>query len=308
MKPIIVIAGTTASGKSDLALELAKKINGYVINGDSRQIYKEFKIATAQPVPDKIKKDGTWIIDGIEHFLYGFVSIKSDYNIFKYQNDVKKILKKKEKDNQYPILVGGTGLYIDSIVYNYQLVESITDQTKSNREKFSKLSTFELQTLAKETNAEDFETLNNSDKNNPRRLIRLLEKETLNQAKGEALSHKYFVLDIDDETLENNIRTRIEKMFENGLVEETKAVYEQYYTPENTKAAHESNSQEFANSINVIGFKELIPYFKKEKSLDEVKNDLFLHTRQYAKRQRTWFKRNTGVTYIKTLEDILNTL
>ena len=96
MKPIIVIAGTTASGKSDLALELAKKINGYVINGDSRQIYKEFKIATAQPVPDKIKKDGTWIIDGIEHFLYGFVSIKSDYNIFKYQNDVKKILKKNK--------------------------------------------------------------------------------------------------------------------------------------------------------------------------------------------------------------------
>jgi tRNA dimethylallyltransferase len=308
MKPIIVIAGTTASGKSALAIELAKKIDGYIINADSRQIYKDLKIATAQPIPNKIKKDGTWIIDGIEHYLYGFVSIKSDYNIFKYQNDVKKLLQKKAKDNQYPILVGGTGLYIDSIVYNYQLVETITDQTKNNREELSKLSTFDLQKLAKETNMESFELLNNSDKNNPRRLIRLIENQTLNQNKGKQLKHKYFVLDIEEETLENNIRVRIEKMFENGLIEEAKTVYEQYYTPENTKVAHESNSQEFTNSINVIGFKELIPYFKKEKTLDEVKGEIFLHTRQYAKRQRTWFKRNKAVMYVKNLQEVLDLL
>ncbi|HVX92687.1 MAG TPA: tRNA (adenosine(37)-N6)-dimethylallyltransferase MiaA [Candidatus Dojkabacteria bacterium] len=298
MKPIIVIAGTTASGKSDLALQLAKEIGGYIINADSRQIYKEFKIATAQPTPDKIKKDGTWIIDGIEHFLYGFVSIKSDYNIFKFQNDVKKLLKKKEKDNLYPILVGGTGLYIDSIVYNYQLVEGVTKQQKEKREQLSKLSVQQLQELAKEKYLNAFNQLNNSDRYNPRRLIRLIENQKLNQNKGESLNHKYFILDIDEETLEKNIRERIERMFEKGIIDEAKVIYDDY----------NNDSTELTNAINIIGFKELIPYFKGQNTLQEVKEEIFLHTRQYAKRQKTWFKRNNEAVYIKNLQEILKVI
>lgn len=315
MKPLIVIAGCTASGKSDLAIKLAKQIGGYIINADSKQVYREFKIATSQPIPNKIKKDGKWIIDGIEHYLYGFVSIKSDYNIFKYQNDVKNILNKKEKDNQYPILVGGTGLYIDSIVYNYLLTQTNTSTTKNkingyDRDYLSSLGIDELKTLIKEKLPNfNFEELNQSDRNNPRRLIRLIENSPIKATKGEILNHKYFVLHIEKEKLENNIKLRIEKMFEKGLLEEARAVYENYYLKiSNSNQQDSKEAIKIKNSLNIIGFKELIPYFKKEKSLEEVKESIFIHTRQYAKRQRTWFKKNDATISIKDIADIYNVL
>ena len=119
-RPIVVIAGPTASGKSSFALKLAKDIGGHIINADSRQVYKELKIGTAQPIPDHIEND-IWYIDEIKQYLYGHISAKERYSLFQYQKDVQQVL---DKESGIPILVGGTGLYIDCIVHNYNLKKS----------------------------------------------------------------------------------------------------------------------------------------------------------------------------------------
>ena len=126
-QPIIVVAGPTSSDKSSLAIEMAKKFNGYIINADSRQVYKELSIGTAKPTPDKIihqsSKKEYWMIDDIEHYLYGHISIEEDYHLGRYQQEVFELIERKTMENpkQIPFLVGGTGLYIDSIVFNFDL-------------------------------------------------------------------------------------------------------------------------------------------------------------------------------------------
>src|SRR5690606_5751195 len=126
---IVVISGTTASGKSEIALALAKEFNGYIVNADSRQIYKQLKVGTAQPKPEKVLGQGVWEISGVKHHLFGFVSIEDEYNIYKYQKDVEEIL---QTNSGTPFLIGGTGLYIDSIVYNYDINSSSKGEPKEH--------------------------------------------------------------------------------------------------------------------------------------------------------------------------------
>lgn len=161
-RPIIVIAGSTASGKSNIAIKLAKDINGVIINADSRQIYKELSIGTARP---SLKETNE-----VPHFLYGHISVKEDYSIYKYQKDVQKVLESLLV-NQTPILVGGTGLYIDSIIFNYSLKKEEIDTKR--RKQLSNLSVKELKELI---NPDILNSLNESDRDNPIRLIRLIEK------------------------------------------------------------------------------------------------------------------------------------
>jgi len=216
--PIIVIAGPTSSGKSDLAISLAKEINGYIINADSRQVYKELKIGTAQPKPEKIDND-TWYIDSIRHFLYGYRSLTNPFNISGYQNDVQDILDTQEG---VPILVGGTGLYIDCIVNNYDLKNEEIDLKL--REKLSGLSPKELQHLV---NPNVLKEMNESDKNNPRRLIRVIEgreieRKGISRKKNQPLKNIYFVIDISTEELKSKIAKRIDLMFKEGLEKRSK--------------------------------------------------------------------------------------
>jgi tRNA dimethylallyltransferase len=270
-KPIIVIAGPTASGKSSLALKLAKDINGYIINADSRQIYKELKVGTAQPIPDHIDKD-IWYIQNIKHYLYGQISIKEKYNIFQYQNDVQNVLNQEE---DIPILVGGTGLYIDCIVQNYDLKNS-ANTTNYRRRELEQMNVKELQDLI---NQNDLKELNNSDKNNPIRLIRAIERGGTNHKKGEVLNYLYLFLDRNSNILKSKIENRIDKMFENGLLEENKALLKKgfgYSLP----------------AMHSIGYQEFEGYFKGDKNLKQVKKDIILHTLQYVKRQNIWFKKN----------------
>lgn len=287
MKEILVIAGPTASGKSSLALEIAKEVNGYIINADSRQVYREIPICTAQPVPDNITPDGSWIINGIEHFLYGFRSIQDGYNVYRYRNDVNEILNRKSNRERIPIITGGTGLYIDSVVFNYQL-QSGNNQPDFSRNYLQTLSVDELQQIV----GDSLFTLNDSDKRNPVRLIRIIEKSGETTTKGSPIPHKYFLIDPTNEELESNILKRIEEMFNNGVVEQNRQVWEKY-------------KEDLPKSLNTIGFTEFIPYFKEEITIEQVKENLFIHTRQYAKKQRTWFKRNTDTQKVKSVEEIL---
>jgi tRNA dimethylallyltransferase len=279
-KPIVVVAGPTASGKSTIALQLAKDIGGYIINADSRQIYKELKIGTAQPKPDK-KEKGIWYIDSIKHYLYGYVSIKENYNLYQYQKDVQNVLNKEKK---IPILVGGTGLYIDSIVYNYYLTQNKKRKTKYSREELKKMSVDELQQLIP-TNI--FNKLNRSDKNNPIRLIRAIERGGINESKGNRLNHIYLLLDIDLERLKDRIINRVNQMFNDGLLEE------------NRKLINKGFSYNLP-ALQSIGYQEFKEYFEGKKDINTVKNEIVLHTVQYARRQKTWFKRNRDIVKIKS--------
>jgi len=276
---IIVIAGPTGSGKSSLAIELAKEINGYIINADSRQIYKELKIGTAQPIPDRIE-DNVWYIDNVRHFLYGHISIENPYNISQYQKDVQKVL--DSNPNQVPILVGGTGLYIDSVIYNYDL-QNPESNNKYSREELNSMSVKELQSLVSKS---VLERLNDSDVKNPVRLTRAIEKGDNYNKKGNPLNFRYFVLDIPTENLKQRIEKRIEKMFDLGLEKENRELLDKGYTYD-------------ISALRSIGYYEFKEYFTNKKSLEEVKKEIFLHTLQYSKRQRTWFRKNKEIEYIK---------
>ncbi len=277
---IIVIAGPTSSGKSDIALRLAKDINGYIINGDSRQLYRYLDIGTAKPKFDKKISDGKHVLNGITHYLYDFVNPKSNYTLFEYQRDVEKVL---QNEKGTPILVGGTGLYIDSVIFNYDLVENTPIQNDLNRKSIE-----QLQELAK-----DFlDDMNESDRSNRHRLIRVIERGGINRKRGKELNHMYFVIDIDREILKERVEGRVEKMFEDGLLQENISLLKRGYTYEDKGM----------NSIGYIEFKE---YFEKKISLEEVKEEIIRNTMSYIKRQRTWFKRNKESIWTDDYKKIL---
>lgn len=276
-RPIIVIAGPTASGKSNIAIKLAKDINGVIINADSRQIYKELSIGTARP---SLKETNE-----VPHFLYGHISVKENYSIYKYQKDVQKVLESLLV-NQTPILVGGTGLYIDSIIFNYSLKKEEIDTKR--RKQLSNLSVKELKELI---NPDILNSLNESDRDNPIRLIRLIEKGKKNEQRGKELTHKYFVLDLPRDELNKKIEERVKRMIEEGLVEE------------NTEIRKENLGKHLA--LKTIGYQEFDEYFKGKKSLKEVEEEIIKNTCKYAKRQRTWFRKHKDALWSSNYNLIL---
>ena len=282
--PIIVISGCTASGKSDVALKLAKRINGVILNADSRQIYKEVSIGTAKPNLI-LNESNQWEKEGITHYLYSQTSINKKYNLFKYQTDTFKILNQLPPQIT-PILTGGTGLYIDSVIFNYKLKTISQPQTEVT----DNLSDFTAKKLQRLVPSEILNKLNESDRQNKNRLIRVIQKGLPSTEKGTPFEHIYFFLDIEKDILEKRIEQRVNQMFKNGLLEE------------NIKIRNKFPKSTFFKTT--IGYKEFEDYFKKNISLDEVKEDIIIHTKQYAKRQRTWFRRNKGVIYVKNLEEI----
>ncbi len=281
--PTIVIAGPTASGKSDLALRLAKKIDGEIINGDSRQVYKELSIGTAKPS----KKESSVV----PHHLYDYISVREDYNIYRYQKDFNKLLKSFPK-KRIPILVGGSGLYIDSVIFNYELKEEKTSkEEREKRERLNKLSLKELQKLVSDIDPKLLKKLNRSDRNNPIRLIRVIEREGEILNKREPKKHKYFVIDLDKKLLNKKIETRVEKMFEIGLLEENEKLREE--------------GLEKYPALNTIGYQEFTSYFEGNCSLEDVKRKIIKNTKEYAKRQRTWFRKHNHAIWTNDYNLIL---
>ena len=285
MDKLIVIAGVTASGKSQIALDLAKRIDGVIINADSRQVYQEISIGTAKPTFQNYK-DNIGYIDNIPHYLYSYVSVKEDYNLYRYQKDVYSALKEITQD-KVPILVGGTGLYIDSVVYSYKLVE----HTIINNNSDTNLDNLSVEELQEMIDKEELSKLNNSDINNPRRLVRLIQGRSYEMEKGEEIPHIYFVIDKPKEEINKNIEKRVDYMLENGLIEENKYIRD--------------NDLRKYKALNTIGYQE---FDDTTLSIEQVREKIITHTKQYAKRQRTWFRRNKEVIYVKSLEEITSLL
>ena len=274
MSRVIVITGPTAVGKTKLSIELAKKLNGEIINADAMQVYKGLNIGTAK-VTEKEKEN-------IPHHLFDIKEVEEEYSIYNYQKDCRKVIDNILRRNKTPILVGGTGLYIKAALYDYKLSEEKTNNTYDNlkTEEIYK----ELLKLDKDINI---------DKNNRRRLIRALnyykENNTSisNNKTNKLLYDTIFIgLTTDRKILYKKINQRVDNMIENGLLEEVK-----YYYDKNIKTKP---------LINGIGYKELYNYFdglcSKEEAVEKIKQN----SRHYAKRQYTFLNHQLNVVWFET--------
>lgn len=281
---VIVITGPTAVGKTKLSVELAKKINGEVINADSTQVYKGLDIATA-----KIKENEK---EGIVHHLFDIKDITEDYTVYDYQKDARKLIDDILKRGKTPILVGGTGLYIKACLYDYKFEQDV---------KFNDYSTL--------TNEQIYNKLKLVDKNidihvnNRKRLVNALNYYELT---GKLFSEKektdkllydtiFIGLTIDRTLLYDRINKRVDIMVKEGLIEESLKIYKSNIR---TKAV-----------MTPIGYKELFSYFDGVKSMDECIELIKQNSRKYAKRQYTWFNNQMDINWFNVdLDNFDNTI
>lgn len=276
MNKIIVITGPTGVGKTKLSVELAKIYNGEIINADAMQVYKDLNIGTA-----KITEEEK---EGIPHHLFDIKNIDEEYSIYNYQKDCRQKIEEVLEKNKTPILVGGTGLYIKSALYDYKLEE------KENKNTYEDITTEDLyQELIKL----DKHAIDKIDKNNRRRIINALDyikennKSITQNITNKLLYDAIFIgLTTDRENLYNIINNRVDIMVKNGLIEEVKSFYDKnIYTKPLTGG---------------IGYKELYKYFNKELSLEEALDLIKRNSRRYAKRQYTFFNHQLPVKWFNT--------
>lgn len=274
MSRIIVITGPTAVGKTKLSIELAKKYNGEIINADAVQVYKGLDIGSA-----KITEEEK---EGIPHHLFDIKEADEEYTIYHYQKDCRRLIKEIQSRNKTPILVGGTGLYIKSALYDYKLneeKETNTYDSLTNEELYNKLLELDKNIVI--------------DKNNRRRLIRAINyyKEN-NKSINTNITNKllydtiFIGLTTDRKILYNKINARVDIMIRDGLLDEVKSFYDKGVR---TKPL-----------LNAIGYKELYNYLDGNITLEEAVDKIKQNSRHYAKRQYTFFNHQLPVVWFET--------
>lgn len=261
MKDIIVIVGPTGVGKTKLSIELAKRLDGEIINGDSVSIYKGLDIGSAKPTIEER--------EGIVHHLIDICDIDDNYTVYEYQRDVRRKIDDISKRGKRIIIVGGTGLYIRVALYDYKFVEG------TNNNDYKDLSNEELVEKIKSYNVEDIPHVNNR-----QRLVRLLNKlendERITNNKDKILYPcKVIGLTTDREYLYERINNRVDQMIKSGLLEEVNGLKKYYLTSRVLNSG--------------IGYKEFYDYFYNNVSLNDVIQKIKLDSRRYAKRQYTFF-------------------
>ena len=287
MKNIIVILGPTGVGKTKASVELAKKIDGEVINADSVQIYKKLNIGSSKTTKEEM--------DGIRHYLFDIKEPNEFYTIYDYQQDVRSLISKIEKRGKKVIIVGGTGLYIKAALYDYRL-------NKENKKvDLSSYTNEEIYNMIKKINVESFVDINNRVRLE-RCYNRLINNNNSYIGKDNLLYDVDLIgLTTQRDNLYNIINKRVDKMFDDGLVDEVNNL-KPYY-----KKSHVLNS--------AIGYKEFIPYFNNEIDLDDVKENIKKNSRHFAKRQYTFFNNQFdcikwfNVNYLdftKTIDKVYN--
>lgn len=280
-----MIIGPTAVGKTKTSVELAKGLNGEIISGDSMQIYKTMDIGTA-----KVKKEE---MQGIPHYLIDIKEPQEAYSVAEFQQDVRNKIDEITARGSIPIIVGGTGLYIQSVLYDYQFSESgKDDEIRLRLEKRSQ--EIGVEKLHQELTEIDPKSAANIHPNNVRRVIRALEifyttgktmSEYQDTQQPEPLYDIALIgLTMDREKLYERINLRVDLMMEEGLLEEVQALHH--------------NKIRDCQSIQAIGYKELYAYFDGKVTLEQAVNDLKQNSRRYAKRQLTWFRNKMDVTWI----------
>ena len=275
---VIAIVGPTASGKSAYGIELAKEVNGEIISADSRIVYKGFDIGAAKPTKDEMQ--------GIPHYLIDIVEPTFDYSAGLYKKQATDIINDISSRGKIPIIVGGTGLYTDILLKGFDLPDITPD--KELRKNLEKFSAEELYAKLKEIDLKGAESIDSNDK---KKIIRALEiihltGKTLEQARGKSQSEyeiEWIGKNFERDALYRRINNRVDKMLEMGLIEETKGLLSKYGRA--------------YNIINTIGYKEITAYLDGTLSLDESIELLKKNTRNYAKRQLTWFRKNQEIKW-----------
>lgn len=281
MKDIIVIVGPTGIGKTKLSIELAKKLDAEIINGDSVSIYKRLNIGSAKPTKEEQS--------GIPHHLIDIKDVDEDYTVFDYQKDVRKKIEEITSRGKQIIIVGGTGLYIKAALYDYKFTEGTTYN------EYNDLSNEEILSKIKEYKVEKFPELNNR-----KRLVRLLNKlennEEITNNKDKLLYNiKVIGLTTDRETLYKRINKRVDIMMENGLLDEINSLKEDY-----------KNSRILNSGI---GYKEFYDYLYSNKSLETVIEEIKKNSRHFAKRQYTFFNHQFNTNWFNVdLNNFDNTI
>ncbi len=285
-KKIVFIVGPTASGKTALSIEIAKAIGGEIISADSMQIYKGIHIASA--APDEEEKRG------IKHHLIEFLDTESEFSVADYVVAAREKIEEIFEKGKTPVVVGGTGLYYNSLIDNVQFTDEQTDYSlrAELEEKFDKIG---AEKMLEELSQFDPETAARLHPNNRRRIIRAFEvylqtgititKQNI-LSKEKAADFDALVIGVnfrDRQKLYERIEKRVDIMCENGLVDEARKTY--------------SLSKSQKGAFQAIGHKELYSYFSGECSLDEAIENLKMQTRRYAKRQITWFSRDERINW-----------
>lgn len=285
-KPLIVIAGPTACGKTDISIDLAEKIGGEIISGDSMQVYKYMDIGTAKVTKEEMR--------GIPHYLVDELYPDEEYNVMLFQQKAKQYMEGIYSRGHIPIIVGGTGFYINALVYDNDFSEE--EESEIRKELYAVAENEGAEKLHAMLAEVDPEYAANIHHNNVKRVARALEYYRLT---GEKMSEHnknakeketpynlaFFVLNMDREKLYERINLRVDIMMNNGLEHEVRKLIEMGYSPELV-------------SMQGLGYKEFIPYFNGEISLEQVVDDIKKYTRRFAKRQLTWFRGQTNGTWL----------
>ena len=296
MKPkVIVIVGPTASGKTALSIELAKKINGEIVSCDSMQIYKDMDIGSAKPTIEEMQ--------GIKHYLIDCVEPTKRFSVAEYKKQAEIAIDDIVKKGKTPIVVGGTGLYADSLIYGIEYPEIEFD--KSYREKLEKDAETDkgLEKLYNQAKEIDENAMQKISKNDKKRIIRILEiyhktgktkteLEIASRKNEVRYDFKVFAINMDRNILYDRINKRVDIMIESGLIQEVKNLLKKY--------------DNFPTAMQGLGYKEVVEFLEgkltKEEMIDKIKQE----TRRYAKRQLTWFKKNKQTIWINGLDDMQN--
>jgi tRNA dimethylallyltransferase len=280
MKKVLVIAGLTASGKSSLSLDWAQKLKGEIINADSQQVYQGLDIGTA--------KVSLLEQQQVAHHLLDILKVEEHFNVKRFQELSRQKIEEITARGHLPILVGGTGLYLKAALYDYIFEEETT------QDQFEDEST---EDLVKKLHEIDPKALESIHPNNRKRIIRALNmaKTSLKSVRIDAQSHQalydvfWLVLSPPKSVVDYRIQERVDKMFEAGLVEEV------------THFFKEDRTQSY-QSFQAIGYKEFKDYFNQEASLEEVKEKIVVRTRQFAKKQMTWFRHQLPSRFVNSLD------
>ena len=284
---LIILAGPTASGKTSVSIDLAKRLGGEIISADSMQVYKYMDVGTAKISVEEMQ--------GVKHHLIDVLDPKEDFNIVKFQNMVKCSIEEIVKNGHIPILVGGTGFYIQSIIYDIDFNNE--DDNSSVRKKLEEeYDAFGADFMHEKLKKIDIVSAQTIHKNNKKRIIRAVEYFLINnepisshnevqREKKSPYDFRFFVLNPPRDILYERINKRVDIMVENGLVDEVKKLREMGLSTANI-------------SMQGIGYKEIIEYLDGEVSLETAIENIKQNTRHMAKRQVTWFKREKDVIYV----------
>lgn len=276
MNKVIIIAGPTGVGKTKLSISIAKALHTKIINGDAFQVYKYMDILTAK-IKEKEKS-------GITHYMFDILEPTEEFSVAEYQKQVRTLVDTLNDEGIIPIIVGGSGLYLDSVIYDYQFLEATE---RKNDSMYDEYSNEELHEMLEKLNPAAAQKIH---MNNRKRVIRAIELSkttgTINSFNNKLVYDALvFFLEDERESLYEIINKRVDEMVANGLLEEVKFLNDHFALSKTAKGA--------------IGLKELLPYLNNEINLDEAIDNIKKNTRHFAKRQFTWYRNKDNVIHIK---------